>query len=521
MSKKISIHKLFLIFLIGVFAIFGGSIVYFSLVAVNTSIYESQQRTVQFELKSYSDWLESYIDARTSALEDLSSFPFVANAVMNPTSNMSAMHDYFRYHKILGEFHKISILDIEGEVLYSTLQSPSFDYHHQKFIQQIIDEEITNYSELVRFKEEIFLRLAVPISYRKHAEGVLLLEIPFVSIPLAENLENDASHNHTLSLGSEDQKLLEIGRSPKNYLEISQFFPKLQLKLFYKIDLRKSKELINELFFDLVIMLFMVTFIFFVIFAFVGDKLFVQPQVQLQLLTDELQLATKKAIDASQSKSVFLANMSHEIRTPLNGIIGFCKLLLTMTLNKEAFEYVKVIKSSGDSLSEILNHILDFSKIEAGKLELENMPFNIHKMIDSSIQNFLPIAKQSNNSLQFHISPNVPKYLQGDPLRLRQIFTNLISNALKFTSDGLVLVSLALKEDFGDHQVILEAKVSDTGVGISAENQKRLFEAFEKTDYSSDEVLGGTGLGLSICTKLLDLMGGKISIESEIGEGST
>lgn len=516
-----SLHRMFLTFLLGVFFFFGSAVVYFSINSVSDSIEYSQKKAIQFEFDNSLNWLKSFISSKKKALVDLSRFPFIVNAVMNTGSDNFGLNDYFKHHKILGELYKISILDIDGEVVYTTMDHPKFDYFNKDFVNLMTDETINEFVSLNKFDQSIFLRIAVPIVYNKYTEGVLALEIPLEKIPLNENFKSNDNNLRALSAGTKDNRLFEIGNVPGEYIEVSRMFDELNLLFFYKSDATSGQREIEELFFKLLIVIVIIAFILYVVFAYLGRKLFIDPQLQLMKLSSELKESTQKSEEANRYKSEFLANMSHEIRTPLNGIIGFSKLLLSYDLSKEVLDQIKLIRSSSDSLLQILNDILDFSKIEAGKMELESIAFDILEMLDSTVKIHIPMAKESGNTVELIIESDVPRYVLGDPLRLRQVYTNLISNALKFTSNNQVQIHLSSKEIVSDDTVLLLGKVVDSGIGISQENQEKLFQAFSQADTSTSRSYGGTGLGLSICSRLLALMNGSIDVQSEVNVGST
>ena len=292
---------------------------------------------------------------------------------------------------------------------------------------------------------------------------------------------------------------------------------------YFLLDLKLEQSLVLSLFF----------MVFFLLFFYSNENKFAKTQTgdtsetsddRYQLLENKLKTVSAKAEKLekeNKTTELFLASMSHEIRTPLNGIVGLTELLDGTELTEEQREFVSMIRESSHNLNVIVNDILDVSKINAGKMELENIAFDLFAKLEASVGMFVPKMEEKGIVLNLFTNPKIPHHVIGDPTRLSQVIINLVSNAVKFTDKGgkIDLFAEYVKEK--DDTVTFKISVSDSGIGLTKEQQERIFEAYSQAEASTTRKAGGTGLGLTISSKIIKSMGGELKVKSKEGEGST
>lgn len=283
---------------------------------------------------------------------------------------------------------------------------------------------------------------------------------------------------------------------------------------------RNIRDELKERFIVEGVIAFMLLFLLWIIVINLVHNLYKQIE-QRKKTHEALLIAKEQAESANEARGQFLANMSHEIRTPMNAIIGLCYVVLKTDLSNFQRNYLTKVHSSARSLLTLINDILDFSKIESGKFDLEKIDFDMDEVLESLSQMIMPRAAGTELDILYSVEPEVPYQLKGDPFRLGQILLNLINNAIKFTEEGEIVVSITVAQEPTENQVKLLFSVRDTGVGIAENARDKLFSSFTQADNSMSRKYGGTGLGLAICKNLAEMMSGEIWVESELGKGST
>ncbi|WP_089281628.1 PAS domain-containing hybrid sensor histidine kinase/response regulator [Anaerovirgula multivorans] len=453
-------------------------------------------------------------------------------------ANKAAVKAYgYSYEELL----TLKIFDIRGGIEYTKGQTKQvvekgifFETVHRRKDGSCFEVEVSTQSTTLN-NGRVLLSIIRDISERKKSQK-RILESQAKYRSLFMNMNNGYAYCKVIYNDEEvpsDLKFIEVNEAfekmsgmTKKYIisrRYTELFPQDKAVLIENIQkyvntLERGKSVhINEIYLDSFGRWYSVS-----IYSPEGKHIAMLITDITHIKQSEIQLVTAKeeAVAANKSKSEFLANMSHEIRTPINGIVGMVDLTLLTNLDDEQKDNLATAKSCANSLLEIINDILDFSKMEAGKLSIENVNFNIKELVEEIIKMHSSRVEEKGLELNYSFSSTIPKFLVGDPNRLRQVLNNLISNAIKFTNCGDITVTIKKTMNL-DNEVELKFIVSDTGIGIASEDLGRLFKSFSQIDESFTKRFEGTGLGLAISKQLLEAMGGRIWVESKKGKGST
>ena len=455
--------------------------------------------------------------------DDLKEF---RQSIKNITSNKTYCEG-FEEGRIINSYRFLFPLNYEGEYIGSVEMSISMydllkemENSTESHINLLVNKEYI--ARLINESTKIYYQASAFEDYYTYVSPLIdsnnIRSIESIDIKTLKSL-NFQSKNAIKSLNGEVNHINQI-YSYNNTEYIVSFLPINNISdqlIAYTVvytNFMEAKEIESAFWlsvFIYAIINLLVTTIFFIIISGRSRAL-----LQNKIIIE----AKEKAEEATRLKSSFLANMSHEIRTPMNGIIGMTEIVKRTSLTTDQREYLGIVETSANNLMEIINDILDFSKIESNKIIIECIPFNLGKIIDQVVDTVFLKAEENKIHLITFIDPEIPEIILGDPQRLRQIIINFVNNAIKFTKEGEVIVLCELIKNDKD-KIKTVIKIKDTGIGISEENQDKIFESFSQADETVTRRFGGTGLGLPISKRLVELMDGTISLESELGKGST
>ncbi len=581
-KRTTSLSSLYLTGLVVGFAFFAIVLSGILMVKIREVIVNSEQVAVESSFATIQSHLVAYLEERAIQLTDHAEFPLLVQTVMQPKQNVTILKDFMGELRVLGESHQLVLTDFMGEPIHRTKSTPLFTHSDASWIEDMMEEKISLHIGYQHDGDQYYWEIAVPVLYNNRPEGVLISEIPIGPAYQFQRLTRELQHA-LLQLRTDDQVIGAWGKLEQESTHSIEHDSLYGLDLQYQVSHQNISQATIEVLLPILFLCGVVMAFCGGLGLVVGRKFLIQPIQQLKadssalldeeklhfLSTDQTILelqelahhmnivqerawnrkqdilamntslefrineATKElshqnndlvaardeALVAVRSKALFLASMSHEIRTPMNGILGMTELLSDTELSVDQEELIHTLQSSGENLLTIINDILDFSKIESGNLTIEQIDFDLRTSVEEVLNILTTQAQSKGLELVGLVHANTPSSLRGDPVRFRQVLTNLVGNAIKFTETGEVFIQVT-PFAVSNSEAHIRVEINDTGIGMSTKEQSNLFQAFTQANQSTTRKYGGTGLGLAICRQLVELMQGEIGVTSTLGSGS-
>ncbi len=552
------------------------------MVKLKETIVNSEQVAVESSFSTIRNHLVAYLEERAIQLTDHAKFPLLIQTVMQPEQNVTILKDFMGELHVLGESYQLVLTDFLGEPIHRTKSTPLFTHSGAPWLEDMMEERLSQHIGYRQDGDQYYWEIAVPVLYNNRPEGVLIAEIPLGPEYQFQRLTRELQYA-LLQLRLDDQIIGAWGKLDQESTLSIEHGSLYGLELHYQVSHQNISSATQEVLLPILFLCGAVMVFCGVLGLVVGRKFLIQPIEQLKadsssllneetlhlLSTDQpifelqelahhinivqerawsrkqdilamntslefrineatkelshqnhdLMAARDEALVAVRSKALFLASMSHEIRTPMNGILGMTELLSDTELSVDQQELIRTLHSSGENLLTIINDILDFSKIESGKLTIEQIDFDLRTSVEEVLNILTTQAQAKGLELVGLVHANTPTLLRGDPVRFRQVLTNLVGNAIKFTATGEVFIQVT-PFALSNSEAHLRIEVKDTGIGMSTEEQANLFQAFTQANQDTTRKYGGTGLGLAICRQLIGLMRGEIGVKSAPDIGS-
>ena len=581
-NQTTRLSTLYLIALLTGFFLFTILISGVLVVKLRDVIANSEEAAVSSSLLTIKNHLSSYLEERATQLEDHATFPILVQTVMQPERDTTVLKDFMGELRILGNSYQLVLTDFLGQPIHSTQLLPVFSFSGQPWIDDMMEGNISRHVTYRHDGHQYFWEIAVPVLYHDLPEGILITEIPIGPTHQLQGLTKEL-HDAQLQLRLHDQVVGTWGMLEEESVPHFEQDAVFGLDLYYRVSPHNIARATQAVLWPILFLCGGITIVFGLVGILIGRRYLIHPIEQLQvdssssldetdfqvLPTDQaiqeiqdlahhfnivqqrawsrkedilainaslesrideatkalseqnhdLIVARDEALIAVRSKAMFLATMSHEIRTPMNGILGMAELLADTDMSTDQHDLIHTLRSSGENLLTIINDILDFSKIESGKLTIEQIDFDLRASVEEVLNILTPQAQGKGLELVGLVHANTPTALRGDPVRFRQILTNFVGNAIKFTATGEVFIQVTPFALSHSHAHI-RVEVKDTGIGLDLEEQRHLFQAFTQANQGTTRKYGGSGLGLAICRQLVELMHGEIGVDSTPGTGS-